>query len=146
MSEGTEIGHLKLSSEGGFIMTSRVIGFLLSVLLALPAVVGAVSEKDFEVRTTRDLINLCTAAPDDLLHAQAVNFCEGYLVGAFHYYQASTAGPKATKLLCLPNPQPSRNDATRMFIEWAKTHPQYEKDLPVETEFRFLMEKWPCKP
>jgi hypothetical protein len=127
-------------------MTNNATGFFLSVLLALPTVVGAVSEKDFEVRTTRDLINLCTSAADDPLHAQAINFCEGYLVGAFHYYQASTAGPKATKLICLPDPQPSRNDAFRMFFEWAKANTQYEKDLPVETEFRFLMEKWPCKP
>ncbi len=127
-------------------MARRVIVLFLSVVLALPAVASAVSDKDFEVRTTRDLINLCTAATGDPLHAQAVNFCEGYLVGAFHYYQASTSGPKATKLLCLPDPQPSRNDAVKMFIEWAKTHPQYEKDLPVESEFRFLMEKWPCKP
>ena len=32
-----------------------------------------------------------------------------------------------------------------MFVEWAKAHPQYMNELPVETEFRFLMEKWPCK-
>ncbi len=127
-------------------MKSRAMGFLLSFLLTLPAVAGAASEKDFEAKTTRDLINVCTAAPDDPLHLQAVNFCEGYLVGAFHYYQASTSGPKATKLVCLPDPQPSRNDTIKMFIEWAKAHPQYEKERPVETEFRFLMEKWPCKP
>jgi len=127
-------------------MKSRAIGFLLSVLLTLPAVAGAVSEKDFEAKTTRDLISVCSAAPDDPLHLQAVNFCEGYLVGAFHYYQASTSGPKATKLVCLPDPQPSRNDAIKMFIEWAKAHPQHETERPVETEFRFLMEKWPCKP
>jgi len=127
-------------------MTSRAIGFLLSVLLTLPAVASAVSEKDFEARTTQGLINLCTAAPDDPLYPQAINFCHGYLVGAFHYHEAAISGPKATRLVCLPDPQPSRNDAIKMFIEWAKTHPQYEKEKPVETEFRFLMEKWPCKP
>jgi len=127
-------------------MTSRAIGFFLLVLLTLPAVAGAVSEKDFVARTTRDLTNLCLAAPDDPLHVQAVNFCEGYLVGAFHYYQASASGPKGTKLVCLPDPQPSRDAAFKMFIDWVKAHPQYEEEMPVETEFRFLMETWPCKP
>jgi len=127
-------------------MTSRTIGFLLAVLLMLPAVASAVSEKDFKVQTTRNLINLCTAAQDDPLYREAINFCHGYLVGAFHYDQALTAGPKEPKLVCLPNPQPSRNDAIKMFVEWAKKHPQYMKELPVETEFRFLVEKWPCKP
>ena len=126
-------------------MTSRAIGFLLLVLLTLPAVASAVSEKDFLVQTTQDLINLCTASTDDPLYPQAVNFCHGYLVGAFQYDQASTSGPKATKLVCLPDPPPSRNVAIKMFIEWAKAHSQYMKEKPVETEFRFLMEKWPCK-
>jgi len=126
-------------------MTSKVIGFLLVVLLILPAVAGAVSEKDFEVRTTQSLINLCTTAPDDPLYREAINFCEGYLVGAFHYDQALTSGPKEPKLVCLPKPEPTRNDAVKMFVEWIKKNPQYMKELPVETEFRFLIEKWPCK-
>jgi len=33
-----------------------------------------------------------------------------------------------------------------MFVEWVKAHPQHWRETPVETEFRFLMEKWPCKP
>ncbi len=127
-------------------MTRKAIVLLLAVLLTLPALAGAVSEKDFEVQTTKNLINLCTATQDDPLYTPAVNFCHGYLVGAYHYHQASTSGPKAMKLVCLPDPSPSRNEAIKMFIEWAKTHPQYEKDSPVETEVRFLIEKWPCKP
>jgi hypothetical protein len=33
-----------------------------------------------------------------------------------------------------------------MFIEWVKAHPQYMNEKPVDTEFRFLMEKCICKP
>jgi len=127
---------------------TKTIVLFLWALLTLPALAlaGAVSEKDFQAQTTEDLINLCTATPDDPLYQQAVNFCHGYLVGAYAYYQAESAGPKGTKLVCLPDPPPSRNEAIKMFIEWAKAHPQYMKERPVETEFRFLMEKWPCKP
>ncbi|MGE5301500.1 MAG: Rap1a/Tai family immunity protein [Acidobacteriota bacterium] len=127
-------------------MTVRAIVFFLWMLLILPTMAGAVSEKDFQARSTQDLINLCTAVPDDPLYSQAVNFCQGYLLGAFHYYMASVSGPKAVKLVCLPDPSPARNDAIKMFIEWAKAHPEYGKESAVETEFRFLMEKWPCKP
>lgn len=42
--------------------------------------------------------------------------------------------------------EPPYEQAIKMFIDWAKAHPQYLKDKPVETEFRFLMEKWPRKP
>ena len=129
-------------------MKSKVVVLFLSVLLTLPALTlaGEVSEKDFEVKTTQNLINLCTAAPDDPLYQQAINFCHGYLVGAFHYYVAESSGPKGTKLVCFPDPPPSRNEAIEMFIVWAKAHPQYMNEKPVETEFRFLMETYPCKP
>jgi Rap1a immunity proteins len=140
------IASLNLSNKGGFIMTSKAIVLFLLFLLILPALAGAVSEDDFRVRTTQNLINLCTAAPNDPLYPQAINFCYGYLVGAFHYYESSVSGPKAARLVCLPDPAPSRNDAVRMFIDWAKAQPQYKEEKPVETEFRFLIEKWPCKP
>lgn len=32
-----------------------------------------------------------------------------------------------------------------MFVKWAKARPQYMDQLPVETEFMFLIETWPCK-
>jgi hypothetical protein len=66
---------------------------LLSAVILFPGYAGAVSEKDFEVQTTENLINLCTAAPDDPLYHQAISFCHGYLVDAFHYYEAARSGP-----------------------------------------------------
>jgi hypothetical protein len=119
---------------------------LLAVAISFPGFAGAVSEKDFEAKTTEEMIKLCTASPDDPLYHQAVNFCHGYLVGAFHYYEAAGSGPAGLKLVCLPDPPPSRNDTIDMFIEWVRAHPQHWKEKPVETEFRFLMQKWPCKP
>jgi len=127
-------------------MRRMTIILLLTVGIILPGIAGAASEKDFEVQTTEDIINLCTAAPDDPLYDQAINFCHGFLVGAYRYYEAAGLGPAGLKLVCLPDPPPSRNDAFAMFVEWVKAHPQYLKEKAVETEFRFLMEKWPCKP
>lgn len=127
-------------------MRKKTIILLLTIGILLPGFAGAVSEKDFEVNSTENLINLCTATPDDPLYHQAINFCHGFLVGAFRYYEAAESGPAGVTLFCLPDPRPSRNDSVAMFIEWAKAHPQYLKERAVETEFRFLMETWPCKP
>ncbi len=126
------------------ILKSIVILVLMTFLL--PGLAGAVTAGDFQVQTTENIINLCTASPDDPLYHQAINFCHGYLVGAFHYYEASSSGPGGIQLVCAPEPRPSRNAAIDMFIEWAKAHPQYRGEPPVESEFRFLMEKWPCNP
>ena len=71
--------------------------FVFIALMALTAVPAAaeVQQTDFEVKTTQALVNLCTASSEDPLFAHAVNFCHGYLVGAFHFYAASTEGEEA---------------------------------------------------
>jgi hypothetical protein len=125
-------------------MKSKILILLATAVLLQPAWAGSVSENDFEARTTEQILNLCTAAPGDPLYQAAVNFCHGYLVGAYKYYEAAHSGPDAPKFVCLSNPPPWRSSSIAMFVEWAKARPQYWKESPVETEFRFLMEKWPC--
>jgi hypothetical protein len=104
-----------------------------------------VTQEDFVAQTTQNLINLCTTTPQDPHYREAVHFCHGYLVGAFHYYQAQTADKAELKLFCSPEPKPSRNETINQFVSWAKKHPEYMHEMPVETEFRFLTEKFPCK-
>ena len=56
-------------------MRPMTIFFMLIILFVVPDLAGAASEKDFEVQTTENIINLCTTVPDDPLYHQAVNFC-----------------------------------------------------------------------
>jgi hypothetical protein len=128
-------------------MTPKSIILLLMIVFLLPgfASAGAVTEKDFLAETTEQFLNLCTVSPDDPYFREAIGFCHGFLVGAYDYYEAAHTGAGGPKLVCFPEPPPSRNDAVNMFVEWAQAHPQYWQKKPVDTEFRFLTEKWPCK-
>jgi hypothetical protein len=126
-------------------MKRKLACLLLAAAFILPGLARAVTDEDFEVKTTQNLINLCTVSANDPRQKEAIHFCHGYLVGAYQFYAAANSGPDGKRLVCLPDPAPSRNDAIAMFIEWAKVQPQYMGEKPVETEFRFLMEKWPCK-
>ena len=118
---------------------------LLGVALTVPGVAFAVTDEDFVVKTTRSLLNLCTVSAEDARYKEALHFCHGYLVGAYHYYVASVSGPNAKRLFCPPDPPPTRNAAIAAFVAWAQARPQYMNDAPVETEFRFLTETYPCK-
>jgi hypothetical protein len=131
-------------NRGGIIMKYFLAVCLIMAVSLTTGVAAAVTEEDFTAQTTRQLLNLCTASTDDPRHDEAVHFCHGYLLGALHYHMAENAGPEGKSLLCLPNPPPSRNEGFALFIEWVKAHPEHMDELPVETEFRFLMEKWPC--
>ncbi len=126
-------------------MTPKPIFIFVLIALLLPGLAAAVTEKDFEAHTAEQFVRLCTVSPDDPFYHRAIHFCHGYFEGAYQYYEAMTSGPKAIKLVCVPDPLPSRNDAITWFIEWTKANPQYMQERPVEVQFRFLMEKWPCK-
>ncbi len=126
-------------------MVSKLVVFLMAVVFLFPRAGWAVTEQDFKVKNTRELLDLCTAPPSDPMYREAVNFCQGYLVGAYAYYAAVNAGPTGDHLVCFPEPPPTRVEGIRMFIDWLKGHPEYYGEKPVDSEFRFLMEKWPCK-
>ena len=119
---------------------------VLVALLCAPGWAGAVSEDDFDLDTTADLVELCTVPSSDPLHREAVSFCVGFLVGAYHYHVAENAGPTGNPMVCPPDPPPKRSKVGEMFLDWVKKHPQYMNDEPVETWFRFLIETYPCKP
>ena len=128
-------------------MTLKAIISFVMIVYLMPAFAfaGAVKQADFKVDTTRQLLNLCAATPDDPFYNHAMNFCHGYLVGAYHYYAAAHGGERGPKLVCFSDPAPTRTEAINMFVNWAKEHPQYWQEKPVDAEFRFLTEKWPCK-
>ena len=111
---------------------------------AWPAAAQTVTTEHFLVRTTADLVALCTPTPGDPMALQAIHFCHGYLIGAYHYHAAENAGA-ADKTICLPNPPPNRDAGVAQFVSWARAHPQYMADPAVETEFRFLEATWPCR-
>lgn len=115
-----------------------------SILISVhQAGAGSVTESDFEAKDTKSLLNLCTVSSDDPLYKEAINFCHGYLVGAYHYYKVSH--PEGGGFICPPDPPPSRNESIKQFISWAQSHPEHMNEAPVETEFRFLSATWPCK-
>ncbi len=126
-------------------MKRKLVGVMFAVVLMIPALASAAQQKDFVVQSTEEIIGLCTTAPDDPLYTAAMNFCQGYLVGAYAYYAAQASGPEGDRLVCFPDPVPSRNAAIDMYVKWAKAHPEHMKEAPVDTLFMFLTEKWPCK-
>ncbi|MGY6277271.1 Rap1a/Tai family immunity protein [Methylomonas sp. MgM2] len=122
----------------------RLICLCMTSALFSPVVNANVTEQDFVATTTQNLINLCTASPQDPNYQKAIHFCQGYLVGAVHFHLSETAGKPQYQLFCFPEPRPTRNEAIDQFIAWAKQHPEYMNESPVDTEFRFLTETWPC--
>ena len=126
-------------------MKRKLTFLLFTITFMLASVAGAATTEDFKVQTARALLDLCTTAPDSPIYKEAVHFCHGFLVGAIAYHLAENAGPEGKPLVCFPDPAPSRTEGIAMFVDWLKAHPEFMDEKPVEAEFRFLTEKWPCK-
>src|SRR5215475_6615102 len=130
-------------------MVKNLVRSLLLVSFLVPGLARAVvTDDDFVLATTQNLVNLCSVSPSDPRAKEAIQMCEGYMLGAYQYYLATNTGKGDRgdmRLVCMPNPTPSRNEVAAMFVEWAKANPQYMKESPVDSEFRFMSAKWPCK-
>jgi hypothetical protein len=131
------------------VMFKKLIRLLVVASLLDPGLAGAaVTDEDFVLSTTQNLVNLCSVSADDPRAKEAIQMCEGYILGAYHFYLATNSGKGDRgdmRLVCMPNPTPTRNEVAAMFVEWAKANPQYMKEAPVDSEFRFMNAKWPCK-
>jgi hypothetical protein len=126
-------------------MKQRWMIWIFMGLFLIPGWVGAVEKDHFVVDTTGDLMELCTAPEGDPLHREAVHFCMGFLLGAYHYHVVANRGPEGKCLVCPPDPPPPRAQVVSLFVEWVGNHPEYLNEEPVDTWFRFLIETYPCK-
>lgn len=118
-------------------------GLILVAALLTSGAAFAVESSTFQLRDTNDLVRACSVPADDAVYANAVGFCHGLLVGAYGYYAATV--PAENRFICPPNPVPARSKVMNDFVAWAQSHPQFMKDAPIDTLFRYLAETYPCR-
>jgi hypothetical protein len=118
----------------------------LAVSLALPPLSAqAVTQDNFLVRTTGDLVAVCDTPTTDPMRVAAIHFCQGFLLGAYRFHQAEISGPHPVgRMFCTPTTGVTRDQATAMFVAWANKNPQYMNDQPVDGLARFAAVTWPC--
>ncbi len=107
-------------------------------------VARAVDADKFLVRTTNDLVALCSADSSSENYVAAVHFCHGFASGAYQYYVAAAAAAPGNHYVCLPDPPPTRSAAIAGFVEWAKSRNDVLAARPVDSMFRYLAEHYPC--
>src|SRR6188508_3562442 len=82
---------------------------------------AAVTEDTFLLRTTADLVELCSATSSDPMGTEALNFCHGFGVGAYRVL-AEVERARDAHMFCVPAPVPTRNEALASFVQWAKAN------------------------
>jgi Ssp1 endopeptidase immunity protein Rap1a len=117
-----------------------------ALIMLVPCAIHAATEANFAAGTTGDLVALCAATPDSAIGTAAVNFCEGFAQGAVSVEMQNLAAFRGSKLFCMPNPPPSRNEALSEFVKWARASADRLAQPSADGLFRFLGERYPCSP
>jgi hypothetical protein len=126
----------------------RLMAWLgMAAVVALPSLAQATEARNFDLKTTEDLYRVCSTAENEPLRQQAIQFCQGFLLGAVSYHDAVTDRENLKRLICYPQGV-TRDDGVRAFNEWASSHQTDQKfmnDPPVFGAVRGLASRWPCK-
>jgi len=124
-------------------MTWRIVA-AMTVLLAGGTAARAVTEENFQLRTGADLVALCSAPADDPLRTAAIHMCHGFCAGVYQTIMALTMREKVPRLVCPPDPPPSRAEAIAQFVVWAKSDTEHQSERPADFVGRYLVTKYPC--
>ncbi len=120
---------------------------VIAVMGLSPTFARATDATNFVLKTTEDLYVVCSTPSGDTLRVEAINFCEGYLLGALSYHDEITDRKNLKRIICYP-PSATRNEGIQAFIDWAAGHQRDQKFMnepPVVGAVRGLAAKWPCK-
>jgi hypothetical protein len=73
----------------------------------------------------------------------AVSFCRGVLVGACSFHPA--AKPAADRVLCTPNPAPTRTRVANGIVAWLKSRLKHSNDGAIDALLRCTAETGSCR-
>ncbi len=134
----------ELNSQMEYQEMFRTMLTVVATLVFASVQAASVSTEDFKVRTTGDLVKLCSASTKDPAYSAARGFCLGYLDAAHDYHAALTAGGEFDPIAC-PGPDVTRDQVVEALVAWANDN---ERKLGGEGAIHGVMRavsaKWPC--
>ena len=118
----------------------------MAAMALWPSLAQATDTNNFTLNTTEDLYQVCATPQNDPLRREAIEFCEGFLLGVVSYHDAIVSRENLKRLICYPQGV-TRDQGIQAFVAWAAAHQTDQKfmsDPPVVGAVRGLASKWPC--
>lgn len=117
--------------------------WMMALAIGSPQVMALTTE-NFEVTTTRDLVQLCEAPPNDDYYDVAKGFCLGYIDAAMDYHSAMTGESKLEPIVC-PDKSLTRDEVIAVLLDWAGTNQALlDGEDPIHGVMRAASNRWPC--
>ena len=121
-----------------------VLSGILGVL-AFAAPSRAATPDNFMLRSTADLVSICSTSPTDDISSAATGFCHGFAVGVYRTLEiVQEARPQSSRMFCPTASPPSRTEAIDAYVKWASARPDEMAKPPTESIASYLAATYPC--
>ena len=123
----------------------RRIACVATLLMMLSSLAQAgVSEENFTLDTTADLIALCGVDAEDPHAVAAIHMCHGYVTGLVHFHILIGRAFEG-HVFCMGDAErPSRDQFVAMLVEWSRAHPEHDSLEAVDGVLQWAAETYPC--
>ena len=131
----------------GLLLGIAALGLSPALARAAETTQHMLNSTDIALYTTEDLYRVCTVRSDDPLEVQAINLCQGFLLGVVSYHDAVADRQHLKRLICYPQTA-TRDQGIEAFIAWGASHQRDQKYMTEPAVYgavRGLASKWPCK-
>jgi hypothetical protein len=117
----------------------------VAFLVALSSGASAnVTEENFRLDTTRDLVALCGVDAEDPNAVAAIHMCHGYVTGLVHFHIVMGRALEGRVYCMKDEARPTRDQAVAMFVEWSKAHPENDSSEAVDGVLLWAADTYPC--
>ena len=117
----------------------------IAFLVALSSGARAnVTEENFRLDTTRDLVALCGVDAEDPNAVAAIHMCHGYVTGLVHFHIVMGRALEGRVYCMKDEARPTRDQAVAMFVEWSEAHPENDSSEAVDGVLLWAADTYPC--
>lgn len=125
----------------------RKLAFVTAVVtlsIVFSAARGEVTEENFQIDTTKDLIALCSVDASDPNAVAAIHMCHGYVMGLVHFHILIGRALEGS-VFCLEDAQrPTRDEAIALLVAWSRQHPEHDSKEAANGVVQWAAETYPC--
>ena len=124
-------------------MFARSLAAFAAFMLIGAGIAGAQELEDFKVRDAGSLARLCAMPEGSTFHAEARQFCYGYIAGAATVYREMVAAGAMERAVC-PKAEPTVEEMRATFAGWIARNPDSRQDDPADGLLRAMATAYPC--
>ena len=126
-------------------MQKHLLVLIFAGLLVLPSSAQAnVTEANFKLDTTADLVALCGVAAEYPNVDAAIHMCHGYVLGLIHMH-ILLGKPLNGRFFCVSDEQrPTRDEFVAKFVGWSRSHPEHSSKEAADGVLRWVADTYPC--